>query len=119
MNKITVTTKEVLDELYNDSTLTIIGLVDDDENLQDFLNWVKEFTPIINENVYIIKGKIMNSFYHLSGSNRYKDDLTIVCVKLSDLKNSNAIVIPRFSVGGRWFDDVVDNNKRREKEKDV
>lgn len=26
------------------------------------------------------------------------------------------LAIPRFEVGGRWFDDVVDNNARREKE---
>jgi hypothetical protein len=28
-----------------------------------------------------------------------------------------AIVIPRFEVGGRWFDDVVDNNRMREESK--
>ena len=51
---------------------------------------------------------------NLKGSNAYKDELTIVSVKLSDLSNVNAIVIPRFEIGGRWFDDIVDNNARRQ-----
>jgi len=25
--------------------------------------------------------------------------------------------LPRFLVGGRWFDDIVDNNRRHEEEK--
>lgn len=25
------------------------------------------------------------------------------------------VAIPRFAIGGRWFDDVVDNNIRRER----
>ena len=34
-------------------------------------------------------------------------------IKLSDLINPSAIVFKRFDFGGRWFDDVVDNNARR------
>ena len=53
----------------------------------------------------------MNEQYGLSGSNAYPEDCTIVSV--TDI-NQMAITIPRFEVGGRWFDDIVDNNTRRE-----
>ena len=59
----------------------------------------------------------MNLAYGLTGDNAYRDDLHIVSVKLSDIENVGAIVIPRFQVGGRWFDDIVANNRRREEEK--
>ncbi len=55
----------------------------------------------------------MNKVYHLTGDNAYKDSLNILCIKLSDLSNVAAIVIPRFEIGGRWYDDVVNNNARR------
>ena len=59
----------------------------------------------------------MNINYGLTGTNKYKDDLTIVSIKNEDIKDLSAIIMPRFEVGGRWFDDVVDNNVRREKSK--
>ena len=33
---------------------------------------------------------------------------------LDDIEDPTKIAIPRFQVGGRWFDDIVDNNRRRE-----
>ena len=59
----------------------------------------------------------MNINYGLTGSNKYKDDLTIVSIKNEDIKNLGAIIIPRFQVGGRWFDDIVNNNVCREQSK--
>ena len=51
------------------------------------------------------------------GDNAYADDLNLVAIKLSDIADYSKIVLPRFQVGGRWFDDIVDNNRRREEEK--
>ena len=51
----------------------------------------------------------------LSGNNKYPDDCTIVSIKLEDMENSMAVVIPRFNIGARWFDDIVMNNAAREK----
>ena len=49
----------------------------------------------------------MNDKYNLTDNNAYKEDLTIVSViDINPLK----IALKRFSVGGRWFDDIVDNN---------
>ena len=56
----------------------------------------------------------MNEKYHLTGDNAYKDELTILCIKQEDLSNVKGIIIPRFEIGGRWLDDVIENNISRE-----
>ena len=88
-----------------------------EDSIPDFLDWIKALTPLKNERVYIIKGVVMNALYNLTGDNAYPDDCTIVSVDLDDMKDWNAVVLPRFQIGGRWLDDVVDNNVMREKEK--
>ena len=104
-----------LKELQNlGSALTIEGLADD--SIPDFINWVKEYTPMKNEIAYIIKGKTMNKVYGLTSKNAYPDDLTIVSIKLEDMENSVAVVVPRFEIGARWFDDIIMNNAMRETE---
>lgn len=110
-----IRTLKELDELRNlGSALTIEGLTED--SIPDFINWVKEHTPMKNEIVYVIKGKTMNRVYGLTGKNAYPDDLTIVSIKLEDMENSMAVVAPRFEIGARWFDDIVMNNAMRESE---
>jgi hypothetical protein len=47
----------------------------------------------------------------LSGDNAYHNNLNIVSVTNI---NPMPIALARFEVGGRWFDDVVDNNAMRE-----
>lgn len=116
--KIKVTSKEQLDELYNCSALTFEGFSAKEENINKLIKWLKGYSEISNPlPIYIISGKTMNINYGLTESNKYKDNLTIISIKNNDIKNLSAIIIPRFEVGGRWFDDVVDNNVRREKEK--
>ena len=96
------------------SALTMEGLAED--SIPDFIDWVKQYTPMKNERAYIVKGKTMNSVYGLTGNNAYLDDCTIVSIKLEDMENSMAVVIPRFEIGARWFDDIVMNNAVREME---
>lgn len=107
-----VTTKEQLDTLYENSAFTMEGLLED--SIPDLMKWLEEHNAIETEtpNVHIIKGKLMNDIYELTGDNAYPDDLTIVSILGINLL---AIVYPRFEIGGRWFDDVVDNNLRRER----
>lgn len=102
-----VTTKEQLDNLYNHSAFTIEGLAED--SIPDMLEWLKENTVFTTENpiVYVTKGEVMNTEYSLVDNKAYADDLTIVSVIDIDLLK---IALKRFSVGGRWFDDIVDNN---------
>lgn len=107
-----LTTKEQLDDLG--SALTIEGLLE--SSIPDYISWIKKYTPMIREDVYIIKGKTMNQIYGLTGYNMYDDDLTIVSIKLEDMEDYTKIVFPRFDIGARWFDDIVENNERRELE---
>ena len=113
MNKIEIKTKEQLDELEQDSALTWEGLDTSDGSLKEMFDWIKKYTEV-TENVYIISGALMNVTYGLTGTNAYPKDLHIVSVKLSDMKEPMKVAIPRLQVGGRWFDDIVDNNRRRE-----
>ena len=118
MNVIKVTTKAQLDELYKDWALTLEGFAPDEKNLKEFVDWVRELTPLKREDVYTIEGAVMNREYHLTGTNAYPEkDCTLVCIKLSDMENPNRVAIPRFQIGGRWFYDIVENNARREEEK--
>lgn len=107
----TLTTLEELDDLG--SALTIEGLAED--NIKHFIDWVKRYTPMKNEVAYIVKGETMNRIYNLTGNNAYPDDTNIVAIKLEDMESISKIILARFEIGARWFDDIVDNNKRREK----
>lgn len=114
MKKIEVTTREQLDELYNDDALTLEGFCTDEENLQRLFDWVRQQAGLKTERVYIISGKWMSDAYGLTGQNRYRDDLHIVCIKLADVERISTLAIARFHIEGRWFSDVVDNKRRRE-----
>ena len=102
-----VKTREQLQKLYDNSAFTIEGLAE--ESIPDMLEWLKENTTFTTENpiVYVTKGKVMNKEYDLKYGKAYAEDLTIVSVIDIDLFK---IALKRFSVGGRWFDDIVDNN---------
>ena len=102
-----VITKEQLDKLYNNSAFTIEGLVE--ESIPDMIAWLGENTVFTTDNpvVYVTKGCVMNLAYDLVGDNAYDNDLNIVSVIDIDLVK---VALKRFSVGGRWFDDIVDNN---------
>lgn len=114
-----VTTKEKLNELYKSSALTFTGIIADDENLNKIIEWIKKYSEISQPlPIYIIKGKVMNQNYRLTGANAYNDNLTLISIKTEDIKEVNKIAIPRFEIDGRWFDDIVDNNARREENKE-
>ncbi len=114
MEKKTLTTREELEELCNCSALTWEGMSLDDENIKDIGEWLTQHgVDISNAVLNIISGKLMNSTYKLTGTNAYPDDLNIVSITGIDV---GPIIIARFQVGARWFDDIVDNNAEREKE---
>ena len=118
MNKIQVTTRQQLDELANGSALTFVGLIADDENLGAVAEWIKQHTKMIREDAYIFDGGLMNREFGLTGDNAYPEgNCTFVCIKLEDLETPMALAIPRFQVGGRWLDDVISNDLRREQDK--
>lgn len=108
-----LTTLEELNDLG--SALTMEGLAE--SSIPDLFDWVEQHTPMKNRNAYIIKGATMNRIYGLTGNNAYPDDCTLVAIKLEDIENYMKIVISRFQIGARWFDDIVDNNAMREMNK--
>lgn len=97
---------EEFENLYNDSALTMIGLSLD--SLGEYADWINQNSGGFKgePEFWIISGERMNEEYGTD----YPEDLHIVCVKLSDLSDLGNLIIARFSVGARWFDDVVDNN---------
>ncbi len=115
MKKYTVNTDVTMslcDEFYDTSALTLEGL--DLDSLDDYANYLDRECGLKDGAVFhVIDGNEMDDFYMLSGKNAYPGDLHIVVIKLSDLINPNKIIMKRFEFGGRWFDDVVDNNARR------
>lgn len=111
-------TADDLQALYDDSALTFEGTTLSDDNLYFLVRWMGSCNcHMLKQDFYVVSGKLMNEHYGLTGSNAYPDDLNILCIKLSDLDNYQGIVMPRFMIGGRWFDDVVDNNLDRERNK--
>ena len=115
MNIIPVTTTLQLDTLYNESALTWEGWSSDEKSLNAIREWLKKHEALthVEPDFHIIKGKFMNEQYGLSGDNAYPEDCTLVSV--TDI-NQMKIALQRFEVGGRWFDDIVDNNTRRKEE---
>ena len=88
-----------LKKLYNGSALTIEGLSSD--SFQDWYDYLKNKGFVKNEDltIYVTTGYLMNTYYNLSGSNQYPDDLTIVSIDREDLDNIGQLAIDRFSYG--------------------
>ena len=107
---------DALDEFYEDNSLTFEGASASKENLDFLYNWLKDLGAIGDStlSIYTYKGNMMNEKYGLTGYNAYPDDLTFLTVRLDDMQDVSAVVIPRFQIGGRWFNDIVDNNRRHE-----
>ena len=105
-----VTTEAEAKMLYGCSALTWVGL--DLDSLSDVVAWMQGYHVNTDKVVFhVIKGKVMNALYELTGSNAYPANLNIVSVTGIDHVK---LAIPRFDVGGKWFDDIVDNNRRRQ-----
>ena len=101
--------EEFLDEFEKKSTFTYIGLSLSDDSVADMEKSLRGYGYDKEELlVYYTDGAILNSYYGLTGGNRYSEDLTIVFVP--DFYNP----IARIVTGAHWFDDVVANNRRRE-----
>jgi hypothetical protein len=107
-----------LDEFYNDSSLTFEGCTTDKDNIDYLYNWLKELGCIKEGNgplaIYTYKGSLMNDKYQLTGGNKYPADLNMITVMLKDINFNGKLPLARMELGGRWFDDIVDNNSRRE-----
>ena len=106
-----VTTKKMISKLG--SAITIEGLSINKDGSEAFADWCHKLAKFKDKlpKCYVIKGKIMNTLYKLSGNRQYSNDLNIVCFDLNDFENPLAMTIPRFQIGARWLDDIIDNNR--------
>ena len=112
-----ITTIEELNRLYKNSALTFEGIAKTPENMNFIENWLNKYNARTDKELVLlwIKGSVMNEKYNLTGDNAYPDDLTILVIE-PDSIITYGLILKRFEIGGRWFDDVVDNNARREEE---
>lgn len=108
------------DHLYDTEAYCIEGLdnPDSEENISTYVHaGVSKWKGCPDTvNYYYCYGKDLNSYYHLTGNNRYPDDLGIFFMDRSNFDS-------KFDASGnknnfRYFSDVVDNNARREIRKD-
>ena len=107
--------EEIFQTAYDGSYYTIVGC-DGDLN-----EWTAGYRELLGERgigkpkeFYTFKGADMNEHYGLTDNNAYNDDLTFLMFPLDGL------VVPKLAyfklmAQDRWFDDIVDNNQRREK----
>ena len=110
---------EDLQRLYDGSAWTWEGITIDEESLNSIIKWFKDQEcPLKEEKVYVTKGKLMNEVYGLTGKNRYKNNLKILSIELKNIKDVGKLFMKKFEVGARWFDDIVENNRTREEQKE-
>ena len=99
---------------YNGSYCTILGCAGDlnewTAGYKDLLETRGIGTP---KEFITFKGADMNEFYGLTGDNAYNDELTCLMFPLNALDVAK-LAIFKLQAGDRWFDDIVDNNQRRQ-----
>mgnify|MGYP000858426579 CR=1 FL=1 len=83
MNVINVTTKEDVEMLRDFHSLTVIGITE--ESFPAFQKIVSNYATFQKNDLYLVKGKLINEICGFEGNNRYKDDLNILCVRLIDI----------------------------------
>lgn len=105
-------------QLAKDSAFTWEGMTTDSENLEAIAYAFESELKVASESAkkngihfYTWTGKKMNNKYHLKGNNAYPDNLNFIAIPLSDLNGKAPIV--KNQVGARWLNDIVDNNRFR------
>ncbi|MCL2390083.1 MAG: hypothetical protein FWD54_05840 [Endomicrobia bacterium] len=122
--KITKITKERFKELYDASAFTVEGA---DGSLDDWFIMLNQQMKKMGigevSEMFTFTGKDMNEHYKLTGNNAYQDDLIFLSFKLDNLNKFKLTSLKRMRLqngdwlNGRWFDDIVDNNEERERNK--
>ena len=98
-------------EFFDSSAFTFEGidLTDTEKTIKEIYELLttdcgyKKDEPIV---WYTFSGKIMNEHFGLTESNAYKDDLTFLVIP-----DFYDVVFKLAVPNGRWFDDIVCNNR--------
>lgn len=105
---------ELFKKAYLGSYYTIIGCGGDLEEWKEGYNELLAREGIgVPKAWYKFTGKEYNEEFQTTGNNRYPDSLQCLCFPLDDL-NVSKLSVFKFRMEDRWFDDVVDNDLRRE-----
>lgn len=103
---------EFLDKFFLTSAFTFEGIDITDKKGNKLLEKKLRENGYENDEIltYWFTGKEMNEKYHLTDDNAYQDSLTFLVIP--DFYN----VMFKLQIGARWFDDIVQNNARRQAE---
>lgn len=106
--------EEVFNAAYDGSYYTILGCAGDlnewTAGYQELLEARGIGTP---KEFVTFKGADMNKIYGLTGNNAYDEGLTFLMFPLDGL-DVPKLAIFRLQAEDKWFDDIVDNNRRRQ-----
>jgi len=109
-----ITTEELFKKAYEGSYYTIIGCGGEIRDWTDGYDKLLQGAGIGKPSAWFqFTGRDMNAAYSLTGSNRYPDDLQFLCFPLDGL-DIPKLAMFRLAWEDKWFDDIVDNNARRE-----
>lgn len=118
--------EQMFAEMYENSAYTIIGCGGDLAEWKTGYNELLHGAGILPENVNLPEdawyptfyGKDMNATFGLTGNNAYQDDLVFLAFDWHALpelvNNMNMLAMFKLRCEDRWFDDVVDNDLRKE-----
>lgn len=118
MTKI-MTLSEKFSRAYNGSYYTAIGCGGNiDEWIEGYDRYIRmsvdDDFDIHKEDVIMFSGADMNSFFGLTGTNAYDPELKFLAFSYRTCSQIGKLAIFKLSMRDRWFDDIVDNNARRE-----
>jgi len=99
---------------YEGSYYTITGVGGNLDEWKTGYNELLTKEGIGSVNSWItFKGADMNAFGRLTDDNAYPDDLTFLAFPLDNL-DIGKLAMFKLKMEDRWFDDIVDNNARRQ-----
>ena len=106
--------EKLFSEAYEGSYYTVLGCGGDlDTWIKGYIQMLKDEGIGEPKQFITFKGRDMNITYGLTGDNAYQDNLTFLMFPLDGL-DVPKLAIFRLRAGDKWFDDIVDNNQRRE-----
>lgn len=106
--------EEIFSAAYDGSYYTILGCGGNLDNWTSGYREMLESEGIGSPKEFItFKGADMNEIYGLTGNNAYDEGLTFLMFPLDGL-NVPKLAIFKLRADDRWFDDIVDNNRRHQ-----
>lgn len=104
----------LFNEAYKGSYYTIIGCGGDLNDWKEGYERMMEEAGIGKPRCwYHFTGKDYNDEFQTTGNNRYPDQLNFLCFPLDGL-DVGKLAMFKLRMEDRWFDDIVDNDMRRE-----